>query len=67
MNPVIGFPAIDRRALLSLLAMFPLLSASLRSTTAEAQAQRSASVLERRRDQIVDPRLRSARHDARRA
>lgn len=33
-------PGIDRRALLSSLAMLPLLSASLRSTTALAQAQR---------------------------
>ena len=40
MKPIIRFPTIDRRALLSSLAILPLLSASLRSTTAEAQAQR---------------------------
>ena len=40
MKPILRCPAIDRRALLSSLAMLPLLSASLRSTTAEAQAQR---------------------------
>src|SRR5439155_23850626 len=36
----IRFPVIDRRILLSSLALLPLLSASLRSTAAQAQAQR---------------------------
>jgi hypothetical protein len=40
MKPIVRFPAVDRRVLLSSLPMLPLLSASLRSTTAEAQAQR---------------------------
>ena len=40
MKPIVRFPAIDRRILLSSLAMLPLLSASLRSTSALAQAQR---------------------------
>ena len=40
MKPIIRFPAIDRRVLLSSLAMLPLISASLRSTSAVAQAQR---------------------------
>ncbi len=40
MKPIIRFPAIDRRILLSSLAVLPLLSASLRSTSALAQAQR---------------------------
>ena len=40
-------PGINRRtALLSSLAMLPLLSASLRSTSALAQAARSTPVLE---------------------
>ena len=40
MKPIIRFPAIDRRVLLSSLAMLPILSASLRSNSAVAQAQR---------------------------
>src|SRR5213083_1301461 len=40
MKPIICFPVIDRRILLSSLALLPLLSASLRSTAAQAQAQR---------------------------
>jgi hypothetical protein len=40
MKPIVRFPSIDRRILLSSLAMLPLLSASLRLTTAHAQAQR---------------------------
>src|SRR3954447_17883764 len=39
MKPIVRFPPIDRRALLSSLAMIPLLSASLRFTSAVAQAQ----------------------------
>ena len=39
MKPTIRFPAIDRRVLLSSLAMLPVLSASVRSTTAVAQTQ----------------------------
>ena len=39
MKPINRFPRIDRRVLLSSLAMLPLLSASLRSTSALAQAQ----------------------------
>ena len=40
MKPIVRFPAIDRRILLSSLAMLPVLSVSLRSTSAVAQAQR---------------------------
>ena len=40
MKLVRQFTTIDRRALLSSLAMLPLLSAALRSTTAKAQAER---------------------------
>jgi hypothetical protein len=40
MKSIVRFPLIDRRVLLSSLAMLPLLSASLRSTPAVAQAQR---------------------------
>src|SRR5260221_7128499 len=40
MKPILCFPVLDRRILLSSLAMLPLLSASLRSTPAGAQAQR---------------------------
>ena len=40
MKPITRFPSIDRRVLLSSLAMLPVLSASLRSTAAVAQAQR---------------------------
>ncbi len=40
MKPILRFPGIDRRVLLSSLAMLPVLSASLRSTVAAAQAQR---------------------------
>ncbi|HTF74000.1 MAG TPA: HAD family hydrolase [Bradyrhizobium sp.] len=40
MKPILCFPVLDRRILLSLLAMLPVLSASLRSTSAVAQAQR---------------------------
>src|SRR6478735_4435005 len=40
MKPIAQFPRIDRRVLLSSLAMLPVLSASLRSTAAVAQAQR---------------------------
>ena len=39
MKPIARFPRIDRRVLLSSLAMLPVLSASLRSTAALAQAQ----------------------------
>ena len=39
MKPIIRFPAIDRRILLSSLAMLPVLSVSLRFTSAVAQAQ----------------------------
>ena len=39
MNPIKHFPTLDRRVLLSSLAMLPLLSATLRSTSASAQAQ----------------------------
>ena len=68
MNPIKHFPTFDRRVLLSALAMLPVLSASLRSTPAVgAGAARSAAVLERGRDQGLDPRLCRARHDARRA
>ena len=38
--PIVRIPAIDRRVLLSSLAMLPLLSASLRSSSAAAQTQR---------------------------
>src|ERR1700750_3166047 len=40
MNPIKRFPRVDRRVLLSSFAMFPLLSASFRSTSAVAQTQR---------------------------
>jgi hypothetical protein len=40
MKSVVRFPTIDRRILLSSLAMLPVLSASLRLTPAHAQAQR---------------------------
>src|SRR5258708_22577703 len=40
MKPVARFPGVDRRVLLSSLAMLPVLSASLRSTVAVAQTQR---------------------------
>jgi hypothetical protein len=40
MKPIARFPRIDRRVLLSSLAMLPVLSASLRSTVAVAQTQR---------------------------
>ncbi len=40
MKPILCFPVLDRRILLSSLAMLPVLSASLRSTSAVAQAQR---------------------------
>ncbi len=40
MKPIIRFPAVNRRVLLSSLAMLPVLSASLHSTSAVAQAQR---------------------------
>src|SRR5258708_15356125 len=40
MKPILCFPVIDRRILLSSLAMLPLISASFRSTSAVAQAQR---------------------------
>src|SRR5438445_4916675 len=40
MNPIARFPLLDRRALLSSLAMLPLLPVALRSTSALAQAQR---------------------------
>src|SRR5437764_13642111 len=40
MKSIIRFPVIDRRILLSSLALLPLLSASLRSPAAQAQAQR---------------------------
>ena len=39
MKPIIRVPAIDRRVLLSSLAMLPALSVALRSTSAVAQAQ----------------------------
>src|SRR5437763_10537399 len=39
MKPILRFPRVDRRILLSSLAMLPVLSASLRSTSAVAQAQ----------------------------
>jgi hypothetical protein len=42
MKSIVRFPLIDRRVLLSSLAMLPLLSASLRSTSAVAQAQRDS-------------------------
>src|SRR5882757_4996819 len=40
MKPILCFPVLDRRILLSSLAMLPVLSAPLRSTAAVAQAQR---------------------------
>src|SRR5258707_9522793 len=40
MKPILCFPVLDRRILLSSLAMLPVLSAALRSTSAVAQAQR---------------------------
>ena len=40
MNPIKHVANIDRRVLLSSLAMLPLLSATLRSTSAMAQTQR---------------------------
>lgn len=41
MNPIVRIPVLDRRGLLlSSLAMRPLLSASLRSTSAAAQVRR---------------------------
>ena len=39
MKPIVRFPLVDRRVLLSSLAMLPMLSASLRSTSALAQAR----------------------------
>ena len=39
MKPIARFPRVDRRVLLSSVAMLPVLSASLRSTVAVAQAQ----------------------------
>jgi hypothetical protein len=39
MKPIVRFPLLDRRVLLSSLAMLPLLSTSFRSTSAVAQAQ----------------------------
>jgi phosphoglycolate phosphatase-like HAD superfamily hydrolase len=39
MKRIVRFPVLDRRVLLSSLAMLPVLSASLRSTPAAAQAQ----------------------------
>ena len=68
MKPIKQFPRIDRRVLLSSLAMLPLLSASLRSTTAVAQTQRDPlPSWNEGATKSVDPRLRRARHDARRA
>ena len=40
MKPIVRLPVIDRRILLSSLALLPLISASFRSTSAVAQAQR---------------------------
>jgi len=40
MTPIKQFPRIDRRALLSSLALLPLISASFRSTSEVAQTQR---------------------------
>jgi len=40
MKPIVRRPVIDRRILLSSLALLPLISASFRSTSAVAQAQR---------------------------
>src|SRR5712671_1272166 len=40
MKPIARLPRVDRRVLLSSLAMLPVLSAPLRSTVAVAQAQR---------------------------
>jgi hypothetical protein len=40
MKPIARFPSVDRRTLLASLAMLPVLFASLRLTTARAQAQR---------------------------
>jgi len=39
MKPIVRFPVIDRRVLLSSLALLPLISAPFRSTSALAQAQ----------------------------
>jgi len=39
MKPIIRFPTIDRRVLLSSLAMLPVLSVALRPTSALAQAR----------------------------
>jgi hypothetical protein len=39
MKPILRFPIIDRRVILASLAMLPLVSASLRSTSAVAQTQ----------------------------
>ena len=68
MKPIYDFSGIDRRVLLSSLAMLPVLSASLRSTLrGGAGAARSAAVLERgaAKTSILD--FVAARHDARRA
>jgi len=40
MKPIVRFPVIDRRILLSSMAMVPLLTVAVRSTSAVAQAQR---------------------------
>jgi hypothetical protein len=40
MKPIVRFPLLDRRVLLSSLAMLPLLSASFHPASALAQAQR---------------------------
>src|SRR5260370_16864378 len=39
MKPIVRFPVIDRRILLSSMAMVPLLTVAVRSTSAVAQAQ----------------------------
>ena len=68
MKPIVRNPLLDRRVLLSSMAMLPLLSTSLRSTVRTgAGAGRSTAVLERGGDENVDPRLRRAGHDAERA
>ena len=65
MNSIKQFPDINRRVLLSSLAVLPLLSTALSSTSAVAQTARSTPVLERRHDKVVDPRFCRTRHNSR--
>jgi hypothetical protein len=67
MKPITLFPSIDRRVLLSSLAMRPVLSVSLRSTDARRRRGAIRCVLKRGGDQDLYPQLCQARHDATRS